>query len=88
MKTFVSHHVAEIQDISNPTVWRHVSTDVNPADGISRGLMPDQLPHSTLWWSGPAFLRQSENCWPDPSFTFIESELPEMKITTTLVSIQ
>jgi hypothetical protein len=85
IKTFVSHRVAEIQDLSNPTDWRHVPTDENSADGISRYLMPDQLPHSILRWSGPAFFRQSENCWPDPSFTFIESELPEMKITTTLV---
>jgi hypothetical protein len=42
VKTFVSHRIAEIQDLSNPTDWRHVSTDENPADGMSRGLMPHQ----------------------------------------------
>ncbi|XP_062537904.1 uncharacterized protein LOC134206232 [Armigeres subalbatus] len=44
--------------------WRHVGTNDNPADIISRGLMPNELQYATLWWSGPEFLRDGEATWP------------------------
>jgi hypothetical protein len=85
MKTFVSHRIAEIHDSTNPSDWRHISTHHNPADIISRGLMPNELEESTLWWSGPQFLSQDETHWPTSQFT-PERDLPDMKATTTLSS--
>ncbi|KAL7726592.1 hypothetical protein ACLKA6_010457 [Drosophila palustris] len=35
--TFVANRVAEAQELSNGVVWRHVPTDSNPADLVSRG---------------------------------------------------
>lgn len=41
--TFVAHRVGEIQDLTNISEWRHVTTIHNPADMISRGCTPQQL---------------------------------------------
>ncbi|GBM85144.1 hypothetical protein AVEN_85619-1, partial [Araneus ventricosus] len=56
LKTFVANRVSEIQKLTNVDQWRHVSSHDNPADLISRGVDPDRLSESSLWWSGPEFL--------------------------------
>lgn len=55
-KTFVANRVSEIQQLTDVKDWRHVSTENNPADLISRGIEPSLLKNATLWWKGPAFL--------------------------------
>lgn len=35
----------------------------NPADLVSRGMNPDEIQSSTLWWCGPEFLLKQER-WP------------------------
>ena len=42
-KTYVSNWVAEIQEASQPSQWRHCPGDLNPADDTSRGLSASQL---------------------------------------------
>ncbi|XP_041449365.1 uncharacterized protein LOC121404197 [Drosophila obscura] len=37
LATFVANRVAEIQELSSGVIWRHVPTDQNPADLVSRG---------------------------------------------------
>ena len=37
-KPFVANRIGEIQLYSNPDQWRYVSTKVNPADHLTRGL--------------------------------------------------
>ncbi|XP_024881085.1 uncharacterized protein LOC112460568 [Temnothorax curvispinosus] len=64
MKTFVANRVAAIQSLFPDASWRHVPTQTNPADCASRGLAPDELATHSLWWSGPAWLRQLPECWP------------------------
>jgi hypothetical protein len=88
LKTFVAHRITEIQELTNPSDWRHIPTDQNPADIMSRGLLPSQLQHSSLWWFGPAFLRQNESTWPNNDVSVDESELPEVKSTTTTLITQ
>ncbi|XP_066581484.1 uncharacterized protein [Prorops nasuta] len=36
----------------------------NPADLATRGVSPDTLNSSSLWWSGPEWLSKSPECWP------------------------
>nr|XP_033204786.1 uncharacterized protein LOC117165516 [Bombus vancouverensis nearcticus] len=43
LKTFVANRVAEIQTKTNTSDWRHVPTDDNPADLISRGQTPKEF---------------------------------------------
>jgi len=47
-KTFVANRVAEIQNRVPRASWRHVSTDENPADCASRGILGGQLASRTL----------------------------------------
>ncbi len=63
-KTFVSNRVGEIQTQSLPDKWRHVPTDMNPADIPTRFPSIDSLTTSTLWWNGPEFLLKEEIHWP------------------------
>lgn len=80
LKTFVSHRVADIQQLTNNAIWKHVPTKSNPADLISRGVSPQQLKDSDIWWHGPSFLQEDESSWPI-SKKSCES-LPEFKIQT------
>lgn len=62
-KTFVSNRVSEIQEITQGGVWRHIKSEKNPADIISRGMEPSLLKACRLWWHGPTFLLENEDCW-------------------------
>ncbi|GFV42626.1 uncharacterized protein TNCV_842961 [Trichonephila clavipes] len=55
LKTFVQNRVAKIQELYNQ-LWRHVPSDQNPADLVSRGVDPDKLLQQNLWFNGPTFL--------------------------------
>ncbi|XP_054758449.2 uncharacterized protein LOC129264572 [Lytechinus pictus] len=60
--TFVANRVATIRDGSVPWQWRHVSSDLNPADDITRGLTPREL--NGRWMTGPEFLFADNDQWP------------------------
>lgn len=63
-RPFVANRVGEIQMFSDPTQWQHVSTKVNPADLISRGVDAEDLAKNNLWWEGPDWLLEDEANWP------------------------
>lgn len=63
--TFVANRVTQIQDKLPPSCWRHINSEMNPADPASRGLFPSELISNELWWNGPQFLRLSEEFWPN-----------------------
>lgn len=65
-KTFVANRVAKIQALVSGGTWRHVPTHANPADCASRGLLPEDLLTHPLWWSGPSWLKQPPEFWPQP----------------------
>lgn len=54
----------DIQSISNAENWRYVPLQLNPADRISRGILPSQILEDNLWWHGPNYLVQSVTQWP------------------------
>lgn len=37
-KTFVANRVSVIRDLTSKSLWRHIKTDLNPADYASRGM--------------------------------------------------
>ncbi|XP_072389582.1 uncharacterized protein [Diabrotica undecimpunctata] len=55
---FVANRVAQILDNSPNAHWRHVRSKENPADILSRGMLPSELINSSLWFHGPSFLNQ------------------------------
>ncbi|XP_058840761.1 uncharacterized protein LOC131696228 [Topomyia yanbarensis] len=76
-RVFVSNRVAEINRLTKGHQWRHVPTDQNPADHISRGLSTDQLIQSDLWWNGPSFITDNINSWP-PAIVRLSSSAQEL----------
>jgi hypothetical protein len=60
LKIFVANRVSEITETIPFSMWRHVASDLNPGDCISRGLMPKQLLNFQLYWCGPPFIHLSE----------------------------
>ena len=62
--TFVANRIGEIHEGSDRQQWRHVPTELNPADDCSRGLDGSDLDLGCRWFQGPPFLRLSEPDWP------------------------
>lgn len=54
LKVFIGNRVAKIQKLTEGLQWKHVASDQNPADVISRGASPQELSSMTLWWNGPS----------------------------------
>ena len=63
-QTFVANRVSFIQERSDISNWKWVSTNHNPADLASRGVFIADLAKNTLWWNGPEFLLKKEQDWP------------------------
>jgi len=82
-KTFVANRVVEIQSRVPRASWRHVSTDENPADCASRGILGGQLTSHELWWHGPSWLRLAKADWPTPVILSPADCLPERRVDKT-----
>ncbi|XP_043471849.1 uncharacterized protein LOC122504708 [Leptopilina heterotoma] len=66
-QTFVSHRLGEIADLTDPTDWRWVPSNKNPADDATR-VSVILLHENHRWYSGPSFLRSEESDWPRQTF--------------------
>lgn len=84
LKTFVANRVAEIRETTGSHAWRHVRSEDNPADAISRGQLPHDFLKNKMWRSGPSWLTKSERDWPNQIIQSIE--IPELKRNTCLVT--
>ncbi|GFV50023.1 integrase catalytic domain-containing protein [Trichonephila clavipes] len=60
LKTLVANRVAKVQELTEGFQWNHVPSVLNPADLVSRGLRPCDLPNLRLWWHGPQFLEKGK----------------------------
>ncbi|XP_074031254.1 uncharacterized protein [Leptinotarsa decemlineata] len=56
LKTFVANRVAEVQRKTLCCRWRHLFSQDNPADYISRGQLPREFIQIVLWSQGPSWL--------------------------------
>ncbi|GFV03937.1 integrase catalytic domain-containing protein [Trichonephila clavipes] len=84
LKTFVRNRVSIIQKLTESDFWKHVNSENNPADILSRGISPDKIQHCELWWFGPPFLRQYKELEPY-DITAVEGDdlfLQELKETS------
>lgn len=57
-QTFVANRVSEILTTLDSSQWSHVPSKLNPADYASRGLRPQELLNTSMWFEGPDFLKQ------------------------------
>ncbi|KAK9739877.1 Pao retrotransposon peptidase [Popillia japonica] len=59
-KTFVANRVSIINTLTETSAWRHVRSEENPADILSRGMFVSILHKSKIRWHGPAFLQNAD----------------------------
>ncbi|CAG9136384.1 unnamed protein product [Plutella xylostella] len=62
--TYVSHRLMQIIDTTNGKNWYYINTKQNPADLITRGVMPKDLPTCQLWWQGAPWMANDLSSWP------------------------
>ncbi|XP_060665802.1 uncharacterized protein LOC132798099 [Drosophila nasuta] len=63
---FVATRVATIHELSIPKQWRHVASEHNAADVLSRGMTASKFAEHAMWFYGPMFLHGSSSTWPAP----------------------
>lgn len=81
---FVANRIAEIQRIISIDSWNYVPSQENPADLLSKGIMPDMLHESDMWWTDPPWIKLDENNWPSENFSASDVELPEGRATALI----
>ncbi|GFX71174.1 RNA-directed DNA polymerase from mobile element jockey [Trichonephila clavipes] len=59
LKTFVANRVSKIHQLSSRDQWHHIASEQNPADVLSKGLLPEELRDDFLWWHGPELLQST-----------------------------
>ena len=80
--TFVANRVSEIQAQFRRPRWFHVKSEENPADIGSRGLNPDELVKSKMWWNGPWWLGANFTI-PDQSHLLNKTDKEMRNVDTT-----
>ena len=53
---FIENRVTAIHQLTNTTTWKHVSTDINPADTLTRPVSAATFAENQAWFKGPEFL--------------------------------
>nr|XP_018895666.1 PREDICTED: uncharacterized protein LOC109029600 [Bemisia tabaci] len=79
LKTYVANRASEIQTKTESNEWRKVKSCDNPADLISRGLMPKDFENASIWQQGPQWLSQPEETWPVSEFYYDSESIEEVK---------
>ena len=66
-KPFVENRAKKIRKVAPPEWWRHVPTDINPADIASRGVKTPRSVTKEIrkFIDGPGLLQQNPIEWPD-----------------------
>ena len=87
LKTFEANRVAKIQEL-NVGHWGHVRSENNPADCLSRGLMPEEILNHSLWWEMPSHLLPPEpdgqsELFVKPSTILIAQNIDKVEVKRT-----
>ncbi|KOB75192.1 hypothetical protein OBRU01_04287 [Operophtera brumata] len=86
-QTFVANRISAINENLPARHWFHIAGNENPADIISRPVMPSKLVDNDLWFHGPSWLARPLNEWPIQAYAnpLPVIELPETKTSTFAV---
>ena len=82
---FAANRVAEILDSSSIDQWRHVEGTLNPADIGTRRKSVLEL-EKNEWFTGPAWLREKEDAWPQTSPQLFQQKTDDMEQVYEVVS--
>ena len=80
-KMFVDNRVQEIRKLVKKDLWQHCPGTENPADIPTRNNDPSRLTRDSRWFSGPKWLAEEEENWPEQKTSMEPTEdcLAEMK---------
>lgn len=53
-KMYVASRTSKILETTTSETWKYINTKCNPADFVSRGLLPSEIVNNSLWWNGPS----------------------------------
>ncbi|XP_064644727.1 uncharacterized protein LOC135498401 [Lineus longissimus] len=82
---FVSNRVQQIRDSSEPSQWKHVRGQDNPADEASRGMTVEKFITGSMWLKGPTFLWEPEiPAQASKEIPELSPDDPEVKTVTSL----
>ena len=77
--TFFANRVAVIREGSRPSQWRHIRSEVNPADLDSRGIKASETKKLEVWKHCPDFLWKDQKEWLRQRRNFKVGDLVIMK---------
>ncbi|XP_049290939.1 uncharacterized protein LOC125767946 [Anopheles funestus] len=82
LQVFVRNRIEKILQLTEPlrVQWRYISTKQNPADIVSRSMLPEALRTNELWWLGPKFLQSADYEVEIPD-ELPDDGLPELRAT-------
>ena len=84
-QTFVANRVAAIHESTSLEKWHHVQASMNLADEGSRSVTIEHFQPGCRWWSGPCFLWQPEQQWPNAQVEDIRSDDKEIRKPATIM---
>jgi hypothetical protein len=87
LKTFVSNRISEIISLSSPQDWRHVRSENNAADILSRGAYPTEIMKNKMWFTGPPFLKNHESQWPQSNINVGQMEIAESRAPALICNL-
>lgn len=87
-QVFVANRVAVVQQHSEPSQWKHIGGQENPAEAASRGMTAHDFLHCSRWLLGPRILWSPEHAVPDQEPRVLDSEDPELKKSVVAHDIQ
>ena len=89
---FTRNRLSQIERHTCIHDWRHVPSELNPADYASRGCTVVKLLASEIWFNGPEFLKKDPKDWPlkfplpvKEGNIYAEFDLPQRKSVSLLV---
>lgn len=85
LQTFEGNRVSQITNCGFDLKWRHVPSEMNPADVASRGCRASELLGHTLWWE-PRWLCDEAATWPVGKVSQ-ENDLPGICKTSVQVHV-
>ena len=84
--TFVANRVARVREGSEPSQWRHVRSEENPADYASRGISANENEKLERWKNGPEFLWKAKEEWPQqPKDIQLDEYLDDVVVGSTAI---
>lgn len=57
LNILVGNRVSEFQQVTGTESWYYITIRENPSDLASRGVQPNVLANSSLWWNGHNWLK-------------------------------